>query len=263
MQLSGAHVLVTGASRGIGSLIAEGAARRGAVVTLVARASQTLSERAQAVGGHPLPCDLAHPAQREGLVARAEALAGAPVDVLVNCAGVDSVAGLLEVDAEAMRQLYEVNLLAPAELVRQAMPGMVARGRGHVVSVSSGFSTVVGPGLTPYASSKAGLSHFHAGVRVELHGTGVGTTLVEPGPVRTEMFEGIEAHGLGAGVMNRLLRLQLTRVVEAADVAERVLDAVEQNRAHVVPPRRMTPVLAFTWLPRRVGELVLTGVPRR
>ena len=263
MQLSGAHVLVTGASRGIGGLIAEGAARRGATVTLVARSSDALRERAEAVGGHALPCDLGQPGERDGLVARAEQATGRPLDVLVNCAGVDSVAGMLEVGPDAMRQLYEVNLLAPAELVRQALPGMVARRRGHLVNVSSGFSTVTGPGLVPYASSKAGLSHFHAGVRLELRGTGVGTTLVEPGPVRTQMFDEIEQHGLAAGVMNRLLSLQLTRVVEPEDVATRVLDAVEQGRAHVVPPLRMTPVLAFTWLPRRVGDLVLTGVPRR
>jgi short-subunit dehydrogenase len=156
-----------------------------------------------------------------------------------------------------------VNLLAPAELVRQALPGMVARRRGHVVTVSSGFSTVTGAGLTPYASSKAGLSHFHAGVRSELRGTGVGTTLVEPGPVRTQMLDDIEAHGLAAGVVNRLLQLRLTRLVEPQAVADQVLDAVEQGREHVVPARRMIPVLAFTWLPRRVGDLVLTGVPRR
>ena len=263
MQLSGAHVLVTGASRGIGALIAQGAAARGATVTLVARSADALREQASQLAGHALPCDLAQPAEREGLVARAEQAAGRPLDVLVNCAGLDSVAGMLEVDAASMRQLYEVNLLAPAELVRQAMPGMVARRRGHVVNVSSGFSTVTGPGLVPYASSKAGLSHFHAGVRVELRGSGVGTTLVEPGPVRTEMFGEIEQHRMGAAVMKRLMRLQLTRLVEPKDVARRVLDAVEQVREHVVPPLRMTPVLAFTWLPRRVGDLVLTGVPRR
>ena len=263
MQLADAHVLVTGASRGIGAHLAEGAAARGALVTLVARSQGPLRERAQEVQGHALPCDLADPAQRDGLIARAEQAAGRPVDVLVNCAGLDAVAGLLEVSAEQMRQLYEVNLLAPAELVRQAMPGWIERRRGHLVTVSSGFSTVTGPGLVPYASSKAGMSHFHAGVRVELRGTGVGTTLVEPGPVRTQMFGEIEEHGLGAAVMKRLLRLQLTRVVEPQAVATQVLDAVESGREHVVPPWRMTPVLAFSWLPRRVADLVLTGVPRR
>jgi len=263
MKLSGAHVLVTGASRGIGAAIADGAAGRGATVTLVARSEGPLRERAARSNGHALPCDLGNAAERDGLVERAESSAGRPVDVLVNCAGLDAVAGLLEVTAEQMRSLYEVNLLAPAELVRQVLPGMVARGRGHLVTVSSGFSTVTAPGLVPYASSKAGLSHFHAGVGLELKGTGVGLTLVEPGPVRTGMWEDIEVHGLAAAALERWVRLQLTRIVTPDEVAEKVLDGVEQGRSHVVPSRRMSPVLAFTWIPRRVGDLALTGVRRR
>ena len=263
MKLSGAHVLVTGASRGIGACVAEGAARRGATVSLVARSADALAERAQELGGHALPCDLGDQAQRADLVARAESAAGRPVDVLVSCAGVDQVSGVLELSAEQLRQVYEVNLLAPTELLRQLVPGMVTRGRGHLVTVSSGFSTVIGPGFVPYASSKAGLSHFHAALRLELRGTGVGMTLVEPGPVQTAMYADIEQHRLASAVMRRFLRLHLTRVVGPRDVAEPILDAIEHDRAHVVPVRRMTPVLAFDWLPRRVSELVLTGVPRR
>ena len=263
MKLSGAHVLVTGASRGIGALLAAGAARRGATLTLVARSADALLDRARDLDGQALPCDLADPTQRTGLIARAEQAAGRPVDVLVNCAGVDASGGMLELSAEQVRQLYEVNLLAPVELVRQALPGMVARRRGHLVTISSGFSTVSAPGLTPYASSKAGLSHFHGGLRLELRGTGIGTTLVEPGPVRTSMYADIESHRLAAAAVNRLVRLQLTRVVEPEEVAEQTLEAVEADRRHVVPPRRMTPVLAFTWIPRRVGDLVLSGLPRR
>ena len=263
MQLSGAHVLVTGASRGIGASAAEGAARRGATVSLVARSADALTARAAELGGHALPCDLGDAGQRADLIARAEAAAGRPVDVLISCAGVDQVGGMLELTADELRQVYEVNLVAPAELLRQLVPGMVARGRGHLVTVSSGFSTVIGPGFVPYASSKAGLSHFHAGLQLELRGTGIGMTLVEPGPVATSMYSDIEAHRLASAVMRRFLRLRLTRIVGPEVVAEQILDAVEHDRAHVVPVRRMIPVIAFDWLPRRVSELVLTGVPRR
>ena len=263
MQLSGAHVLVTGASRGIGARIASGAAARGADVTLVARPSAELDRTSSAAGGRALPCDLADRSARDGLVGRAEQAAGRPVDVLVNCAGLDEAAGLLQVTAEQMAGLFEVNLLAPAELARQAVPSMVARGRGHVVDVSSGFSTVTSPGLVPYAASKAGLSHFHAGLRLELRGTGVGTTLVEPGPVRTGMYEDINAERLSAAGVGRLVKLRLTAVTDPDDVARKTLDAVESGRRHVVPSTRMVPALALTWLPRRVGDLVMSGVPRR
>lgn len=263
MQLSGAHVLVTGASRGIGAAIAGLACARGATVTLVARSADVLAERAAALDGHALPCDLGDPTARDGLVARAQEQAGRPLDVLVNCAGADAAGGLLEVPRAQVRLLYEVNLLAPVDLVNQALPAMVARGSGHLVTVSSGFSTVLGPGLVPYASSKAGLSHFHAGVRSELKGAGIGTTLVEPGPVDTGMYRDIEQHRLAHAVLQRFLALRLTRLVEPAEVATAVLDGVEAGREHVVPPRRMTPLLALDWLPRRVADLLLTGVPRR
>lgn len=263
MQLSGAHVLVTGASRGIGACLASGAAARGATVTLVARSEGALRAAAAELGGRALPCDLADRAARRDLVARAEALAGRPVDVLVNCAGVDAAAGLLHVTAEDQAELFEVNLLAPAELVRQVLPGMVARRRGHVVDVSSGFSTLTCPGLVPYSASKAGLSHFHAGLRLELRGTGVGTTLVEPGPVDTGLYGDIEQERLSAAAVQRLLRLRVTALSAPQDVARQTLDAVESGRRHVVPPLRMAPALALTWLPRRVGALLLTGLPRR
>ena len=150
-------------------------------------------------------------------------LAGAHVLVTGASRG---IGGLLEVDAASMAHLFEVNLLAPAELVRQTPPGMMVRGRGHLVDVSSGFAAVNAPGLMPYAVSRAGLSHVHAGVRGELRGTGVGTTLVEPGPVRTGMWDGI-----------------------------------------VVLPWRMALVMALVmalgWLPRRVSEIALLGVPKR
>jgi len=263
VQISGAHVLVTGASRGIGAELARQAAARGATCTLVSRSEAALREQAGTLAGHALGCDLADPAARAGLIARAEGLAGRPVDVLVNCAGVDGIGGMLEVGAEQLRELYEVNLLAPAELVRQALPGMVARRHGHLLTVSSGFSTFTGPGLVPYASSKAGLSHFHGGVELELRGTGIGTTLVEPGPVDTSMFGRIESHRLTRPAVRRLLALRLTRLMQPQEVARAALDAVEAGRRHVVPPRRMGPALALDWMSRRTADLLLTGVPRR
>jgi short-subunit dehydrogenase len=263
VQISGAHVLITGASRGIGVQLAVQAADRGATCTLVSRSESALREQAVSLAGHPLVCDLADPSARAGLVARAEQTAGRPVDLLVNCAGVAGIGGLLELTPEQLRELYEINLQAPAELVRQVLPGMVARRRGHLLTISSGFSTFTGPGLVAYASSKAGLSHFHGGVELELRGTGIGATLVEPGPVDTAMFTAIESHRLTRAMMHRFLALQVTRLEQPEVVAREALDAVEAGRRHVVPPRRMTPALALDWLPRRVADLLLTGVPRR
>ena len=262
MNLSGAHVLVTGASKGIGASFARDAARRGAVVTLVARSAGPLDQLAAELGGHALPADLKDASQRRTLVARAEQGAGRPVDVLVNNAGFDAARGMLEITEDDITDIVALNLHAPMELSRQVLPGMVERGRGHVVNVSSGFSTVNAPGLTPYCATKAGLSHFTGGLAVELQGTGVGTTLVEPGPVKTELYENLKST-LAYDALRRMMRLQLTAEVEPDDVARTALDRVEKGGGHVVLPRRMAPAMALTWLPRSATALSLTGVRRR
>jgi uncharacterized protein len=262
VKLSGSHVVVTGASRGIGACLAREAARRGATVTLVARSAGPLSELAAETGGHALPADLADRTQVDGLIARAEQQVGRPVDVLVNNAGLDAAGSFLTLTEDDLADLVAVNLAAPLELARQVLPGMVQRDRGHVVNVSSGFSTVNTPGLAPYSASKAGLSHFTGALRVELRGTAVGTTLVEPGPVRTDLYEGLH-HTLSIDALKRLMRLQLTAEVDPDDVAVATLDKVESGGGNVVRPRRMAPAMALTWLPRRATDLALTGVRRR
>jgi uncharacterized protein len=261
-MLPGSHVLITGASSGIGACLARDAASRGALVTLVARSTGPLDQLATEVGGHALPADLTDRTALRGLVERAEQQAGQPVDVLVNNAGFDAARGLLELSEDDVADVVALNLRAPMELTRQALPGMVARGRGHVVNVSSGFSTVNAPGLTPYCATKAGLSHFTGGLSLELAGTGVGTTLVEPGPVRTELYDNLK-DTLSYDALRRMMRLQLTAEVEPGEVARATLDRVEKGGGHVVLPRRMAPAMALTWLPRTVGGLALTGVRRR
>lgn len=262
MHLSDSHVLITGASRGIGAHLARQAAARGAVVTLVARGVEALQAAAAETGGHALPADLSDRTQVRGLVAKAEAQAGRPVDVLVNNAGLDGAGSFLGLSEDDVADLLAVNLQAPLELARQALPGMVERGRGHVVNVSSGFSTVNAPGLAPYCASKAGLSHFTGALNVELRGTGVGTTLVEPGPVRTDLYDELHS-SLSMPALRRLMRLQLTAEVDPDDVARATLDKVESGGGHVVLPRRMAPAMALTWLPRRAADVALTGVRRR
>ena len=183
--------------------------------------------------------------------------------MLVSAAGLDRVAGVLELTEADLTALYQVNLLAPAELLRQAAGPMAARGRGHLVTFSSGFSSITAPGLAAYCSSKAGVSHLTEALGHELRGSGVQVTLVEPGPVRTEMYDDIEQHRLAGPPLARFRRLRLSRVVDPQEMADAVLDGIESGAAHVVRPRRMLPVVALTWLPRAVSRAVLTGLPKR
>src|SRR5262249_43989198 len=186
VELRDALVLVTGASRGIGLATAEAFAARGARLVLVARDTPALQEAAARLGATALPADLADPAALDGLVAKA-----GDVDVLVNNAGIDVSKPLWEHTAEDIQRLMQINLVTPIELTRQALPGMVQRRRGHIANVSSLAGVVSLPGFASYGASKAGLTHFTASLAADLRGTGVGVTVVEAGPVRSDFLESV------------------------------------------------------------------------
>ena len=177
MKLSGARVVVTGASRGIGAALATELAARGARVVLVARSVEPLEKLAAELGGEAFPADLALASGIEPLVHRIEA--DGPIDVLVNNAGLDLTGDLVALPTDEIARLLAVNLCAPMLLCRAVIPGMRSRGRGHIVNVSSLSGTNALPGLAPYSASKAGLSHFTAALRAELKGTPITTTLAQ------------------------------------------------------------------------------------
>lgn len=260
MDLRDARVLLTGASRGLGAAMAREFAARGSHLVLVARSQGPLRALADEVGGTALVADLAEPHQRDGLVARAEAADGRPVDVLVNNAGLVEVGPLAEASAESLARQLAVDLAAPAELIRQALPGMLARGRGHLVTVSSLQSTTPTPGCTAYGASKAALSQLQAILRLELAGTPVRTTLVSPGPVATDLWDDLEGSSYLQPFFRRLRRLGVVATVDPVDLARSVVDAVERDRRHVRAPRRAAGLLWFNEAPRRLVELALRGV---
>jgi short-subunit dehydrogenase len=262
MELSGSRVLVTGGSRGIGEALARRFAAEGARVALVARSAAANDQLVAELGGTAHAADLTDPRQVGGLVERIEA-EGGPVDVLVNNAGVDGVGTFDDETAEDLEHLFRLNLLTPAELTRQVLPGMLRRGRGHLVNISSLAGCAVFPGMAGYSSSKAGLSHLTAGLRADLRGTPIGTTLVELGPIPTEMLDRVEGCEPVRASFQRLYRLRLLVDVDREVVARTVVDAVRAGRRHVRHPKRALAFPLLSEAPRRVVELLLTGVQAR
>ena len=261
MKLTGARVLVTGASRGIGEAIAREAASRGAKVIGVARSTGALNAAMHAINGVAYPCDLAEAAQRTDLIGRLEAIHG-PIDVVVNNAGVDDTKMFAQASALDVERVITLNQVVPIELMRQAVPLMRSRGAGHVVNISSLAAAGGFAGMTLYASSKAGLSGFHRVLRHELKGSPVGLSLVEIGPIPTDMLANVKNVRAAEQMFNRLRRLQLLPEVPRERVAEAVCDAIEKNTANVCLPKRAKIYPLLVGLPQRIVNLITSDIKR-
>jgi short-subunit dehydrogenase len=259
MSVAGARVVVTGASRGIGAGLVTELAGRGARVVLVARSRAAIAARAAELGGEAFPADLTDAQSIEPLVRRIEA--AGPIDVLVNNAGVDLTGALVDLQPERILELLAVNLAAPILLCRAVIPEMRRRGRGHIMNVSSLAGTNALPGLAPYSTSKAGLSHFTAALRAEVKGTGITTTLAEIGPVESTMMDSLHSHAATERALVRLRQLQLAIELDMDAVVRALADAIERPKRHVRLPRRNALFPMLTESPRRITELLLTGVP--
>jgi short-subunit dehydrogenase len=218
MHLNGKTVLLTGATGGIGGAIANELADQGARLILTGRRVDTLEVLAASLDARVLAADLS---VREQVVKLVEA--AGPVDVLVANAALPSSGELLDYTPEQVDRALEVNLRAPIMLARLTAEQMAARGSGHLVMIGSISGKVASPSCSLYNAAKYGLRGFTLGLRQDLHGAGVGVSLVQPGFVRDAgMFADTGATPPPG-----------TRTVPPAKVAKAVVDAVRRNRAEV------------------------------
>ena len=226
-DLRGRVVVVTGASSGIGAATAKMLSGEGAKVALAARREDALvGAQAGLEDGSTslvLPTDVTDRGQVKALVERAEADLG-PVDALVNCAGVMYFTLMQNVRADEWDRTVEVNCKGALNCVGAVLPGMVERGRGHIVTVSSDAGRVVFPGLAVYSASKFFVEALSKGLRLETAGTGVKVTTVQPGNVATDLLalsgdeEALERYGQPTGA----------KVLDPEDVAASIVYALSQ-----------------------------------
>lgn len=230
-------------------------------MVVVARSESDLRTVADEVGGHAVVVDLSDPAAVEALVPRVEADLG-PIDVLVNNAGVETVDMAAVIDPADVRTATRVNLEAPMVLTRYALPGMLDRGRGHIVYLSSIAGSSGFPSMATYCATKAGINGFVAALRMELKGSPVRTTLVAPGPVDTRMWDAVE-NSSSASTQSVIDRLNLLRLMPKADpdrLARRVVRATSRRTRHVRTPRRLSANFMLGEASQRLTEVLLVGV---
>ncbi len=182
MELAGRTALLTGATGGLGRAIAEALAACGATLVLSARNQEALEALAAELpgGGHrALAADLAEPGAAQTLAAEA-----GDVDILVANAGLPGAGWIADFSPEEVIRALRVNLEAPMLTARALYPGMVDRGSGHLVFISSLSGKAASPRTSIYSATKFGLRGFSLALRTDLAPRGVGVSLVSPGFIR-------------------------------------------------------------------------------
>jgi uncharacterized protein len=191
--------LVTGPSSGIGEELARVLAREGWDLVLVARGVDKLSvlgeelRRAHGAECQVIPADLSDPGAPAAVW---KALGERPLAALVNNAGFGIGGAVAQTPLAAEMGMFQVNVMALVHLVKLALPGMVARGRGRILNVASTAAFQPGPFMAGYYATKACVLSYTEALAEELRGTGVSATCLCPGPTRTDFFRRADLDGV-------------------------------------------------------------------
>ena len=228
MQCNGAVVAVTGASRGIGAAVAAAVAARGARVGLIARTADDLDDVLGGLGveGIAVTADVADRSATVDAIAEVESALG-PIDVLVANAGIGAYRPFVDMSYEEIERIVHVNVLGTMYAIRAVLPGMVARRRGHVVTIGSIAGRIGSPFEAAYSATKfAGVGLTEA-LAVEVAPYGVAVSLVNPGVVATD-FGNARGHPYDR---------DRPKPISAENVAHAVVAAIEGNTAETYVPR--------------------------
>ncbi|MEX2107289.1 MAG: SDR family oxidoreductase [Solirubrobacterales bacterium] len=240
--LSGKVVAITGGARGIGKATAAALVRKGCRVAIGDLDLGLAEKTAASLGGGvvALPLDVTERSSFVTFLEEAERQLG-PIDVLVNNAGIMPVTPFAEESADSIRRQLDINVFGVITGMQLAIERMRPRGSGHIVNLASQAGKGGFPGIATYSGTKHAVVGISEAVRQELRGSGVEIACVMPTVVNTE---------LTSGVGQRMIK-----AVEAEDVANEIVDALEVPRFDVWVPRVNGGLFKFVaLLPRGVRE---------
>jgi short-subunit dehydrogenase len=192
---------------------------QGAELILTGRRVEALERLAAEIGATSIAADLSSPAEVTRLLDEA-----GPVDVLISNAGLSGVGPVVDLSEEEIARTVDVNLVIPILLARAVTPQLVGRGRGHIVLIGSMGGRTASKGSSLYNSTKFGLRGFALAHRQDLHGTGVGVSIVEPTFVSDA---GMYADS-GASLPKTV------RTVSPDDVSRAVIRSIDKNVDEIV-----------------------------
>lgn len=228
--LSGRTVLVTGGGGAIGAALCRRFAQAGARLLVADRNGAAAERVATEVGGQALAFDISDYA-----AARAALAGTGEIDVLVNNAGWDRFQNFIDMDPADWEQLIAINLRGPLNMQHLVVPGMVARGRGRVINISSDAARVGSSGESVYSACKGGILSFSKTLARELARKGVTVNVVCPGPTDTPILRGFAGEGdAGQKVMDALVRaIPMKRVGQPDDVPGIVAFLASDEAAYI------------------------------
>ncbi|MCX8559923.1 SDR family oxidoreductase [Mycolicibacterium mucogenicum] len=229
-SLRGRRIAITGAGRGIGLATAKALRARGATIIIGDLDIESATAAADLVGPgtEAYPVDVS---DYESFAAfHKEATADAPIDVLINNAGIMPIGRFLDQSADKHRRAVEINVMGCINGMHLALPAMVERGRGHIINIASSAGKTPVPGGLTYCGTKAAVIALTETARVEYAGTGVQFTCVMPSFTNTELIAGTSG-------------LKFIPTAQPDDVAHAIVDAVSHPTADVFVPRIIGPIL--------------------
>ena len=218
-ELTGRRAVVTGGASGIGEAIARALAAAGAQVTVADLHGDAAARVADEIGGVPWQVDLADTAALDSLEL--------DTDILVNCAGIQRVAPIAEFDPDAWRLIHRLMLESPFLLIRAVMPGMIERGFGRIINLSSVHGVRASPFKSAYVAAKHGLEGLSKVAALEGGPHGVTSNCINPAYVLTPLVEQqiadqARTHGIGEDeVVEKVMLTEpaIKKMVPLEDVA--------------------------------------------